>query len=82
MTYPWETASTSHLLYRMTDAEVVAAMLEALKTPRSGHYIDSMRTATLHRRIALSPEDNMRILGAMYVAIRRQATAHKPPIFC
>jgi predicted RNA methylase len=63
--YPWESASQSHMIHRMTDDELVAAMTEAVSVPRSLPYLDAMRISTKGRRDTLPPEKNAAILAAM-----------------
>lgn len=60
--FPWDATSTDHLVYRMSDAELLQAIDEALSTPRTIHYVHMVRIATQRRRDDLSFEDNMRAL--------------------
>jgi hypothetical protein len=67
-TYPWELASQQHMIYRMTDAELTSAMVEACQAPRSIAYLSVMRLATHTRRDRLGILDNMLILSALAAA--------------
>lgn len=78
--YPWESASQSHLIHRMTDDELVSAMMEAVKTPRSMAYLDMMRISTKGRRDSLPLERNQSLLATLAHAETAAREAEPKPV--
>ncbi len=77
MRHPWEMASTSHLVHRMSDAELAAAIEAACATPRTRPYLSHMLAVTQRRRETMPHEENMRLLGIVAAAERRAILAER-----
>ncbi len=71
MRYPWEAASTQHLIHRMSDDELAAAIEAACAGPRSVDWLHMTRLATEGRRALMGQKANIRATDAIVNAYRR-----------